>query len=81
MPKVHVYVTEPQDEDVPKLEDVENTLKRLHHVSKAKAYPSYSVTTVSFEGGWDEEEKIERAIEDTGYAISRLSVSEGFPRA
>ena len=42
MPKVHVYVTKPQDKDVPKLEDVENTLKQIHHVSKAKAYPSYS---------------------------------------
>ena len=51
MPEVHVYITRPQDKDVPKLEDVENTLKRLHHISEAKAYPSYGVITVSFKGG------------------------------
>ena len=80
MPEVHIYVTKPQDKDVPKLEDVENTLKRLHHISEAKAYQSYGVITVSFKGGWDEEDEIERVIEKTGYEISRLSVREGFPR-
>ncbi len=79
MPEVHVYITKPQDKDVPKLEDVENTLKRLHHISEAKVYPSYGVITVSFKGGWDEEDEIERVIEKTGYEISRLSIREGFP--
>jgi hypothetical protein len=55
-------------------------LKRLHHISEAKAYPSYGVITVSFKGGADQEDEIERAIEKTGYEISRLSVREGFPR-
>jgi hypothetical protein len=79
VPEVHVYITKPQDKDVPKLEDVENTLKGLHHISEAKAYPSYGVITVSFIGGWDEEDEIERVIEKTGYEISRLSIREGFP--
>jgi len=81
VPEVHVYITKPQDKDVPKLEDIENTLKRLHHISEAKAYPSYGVITVSFKGGGgDQEDEIERAIEKTGYEIPRLSVREGFPR-
>jgi hypothetical protein len=78
VPEVHVYVTKPQDKDVPALEDVDNALRRLSHVSEAKAYPTYSMVSVSFKGGRNEEAEIERTIEETGYEISRLSGREGF---
>jgi hypothetical protein len=59
---------------------VEDALRQLNHVSETKAYPTYSVVSVSFIGGWGEEAEIERVIEEAGYEISRLSVREGFPR-
>jgi hypothetical protein len=80
MPEVHVYVTKPPDKDVPALEDVENALRRLDHVSEVRAYQTYSVLTISFKGGRNEENEIEHAIEGTGYEISRLSVRSDFPR-
>jgi hypothetical protein len=81
VPVVHIYVTKLQDKDGPVLGDVvEDALRQLNYVSEAKAYPTYSVLTVSFKEGRNEGEEIERAIERTGYEISQLSVREGFPR-
>ncbi len=55
-------------------------MKRLEHVSEARADPIASVVAVSFEGGRAEQQEIERAIEEAGYEVSRLSVRSDFPR-
>jgi copper chaperone CopZ len=75
---VHIYVNKPL-KDVPNLEDLEVILKELGCVSEARAEPPENVIAVSFEGGGDEQEEIEHAIEETGYRISRLSVRTDFP--
>ena len=38
-------------QNVPALEGLEDVLKRLEHVSEARADPTASVVAVSFEGG------------------------------
>jgi copper chaperone CopZ len=80
MSDVHVYVNKPAGKDVPSLEDVGETVRRLSFVSGVEADPSGSVIGVSFEGGRAEREEIEHAIEETGYEISRLSVRSTFQR-
>lgn len=80
MPDIHVYVNRPAEQDVPALEDLEDVLKRLEHVSEARADPTGNVVAVSFEGGRAEQQEIERAIEEAGYEVSRLSVRSDFPR-
>jgi copper chaperone CopZ len=62
------------------LEGLEDVLKRLEHVSEARADPTGNVVAVSFEGGRAEQQEIERAIEEAGYEVSRLSVRSDFPR-
>ncbi len=79
MTDVHIYVNKPPEKDVPALEDLEDVLTRLDYVSQARADPVGSVLAVSFEGGRDEREEIERAIEETGYEVSRFSVRTTFP--
>jgi len=81
VPEIHFYVTRvPEREDVPALGDVADDLRKLSNVSEARANPSESVIAVSFEGGRDEQQEIERAIEETGYEVSRLSVrTDDFP--
>ena len=79
MADVHIYVNKPPEKDVPALEDLEGVLKRLDYVSEVRADPTGSVVAVSFEGGRDEQEEIERTIEETGYEVSRLSVRTTFP--
>ncbi len=76
---VHIYVNKPPEEDVPALEGLEDVLKRLDYVSEARADPSGSVVAVTFEGGRDEREEIERAIEEAGYEVSRSSLRTTFP--
>ena len=72
MPEVHFYLTNPPDtEGVPTLGDA---LRKLNYVSEVEVDTSGSVVAVLFEGGRDEQQEIERAIEETGYEISRLSV-------
>ena len=80
MPDIHVYVNRPSGKDVPTLEDLEDVLKRLEHVSEARADPTGNVVAVSFEGGQAEKQEIERAIEEVGYEVSRRSVRTDFPR-
>jgi copper chaperone CopZ len=80
VPDIHVYVTRPSEKDVPALEDLEDVLKRLKHVSEARANPTTSVVAVTFEGGRAEQQEIERAIKEAGYEVSRLSVRSDFPR-
>jgi copper chaperone CopZ len=77
---VHIYVNKPPEKDVPALEELEDVLKRLDCVSEAKVDPSGSVVAVSFEGGRDEREEIERVVEESGYEVSRSSVRSTFPR-
>jgi copper chaperone CopZ len=77
---VHIYVNKPPEKDVPALEELEDVLKRLDYVSETGVDPSGSVVAISFEGGRDEREEIERAIEETGYEVSRSSVRSTFPR-
>ena len=81
MPEIHFYVTRvPEREDVPALGDVADDLRKLSNVSEISANLSESVIAVSFEGGRDEQQEIERAIEEAGYEISRLSVrTDDFP--
>ena len=79
MADVHIYVNKPPEKDVPALEDLEGVLKRLDYVSEVRADPTGSVMAVSFEGGRDEREGIERAIEEAGYEVSRSSVRTTFP--
>jgi copper chaperone CopZ len=80
VPDIHVYVNRPSGKDVPTLEDLEDVLKRLEHVSEAGADPTGNVVAVSFEGGQAEKQEIERAIKEVGYEVSRLSVRSDFPR-
>ena len=76
---VHIYVNKPPEKDVPALEDLEDVLKGLDCVSEARAETTGNVVAVSFEGGRDEQEEIEHAIEGAGYEVSRLSVRTDFP--
>ena len=80
MPDTHFYVNRPSEKDVPALEDLEDVLKRLEHVSEARADPTGNVVAVSFEGGRTEQQEIEGAIKEVGYEVSRLSVRSDFPR-
>ena len=80
MPDIHVYVTRPSDKDfLEAFEGLEDVVKRLEHVSEAKADPTHSVVAVTFEGGRAEKQQIKRAIEEVGYKVSRLSVRSEFP--
>jgi copper chaperone CopZ len=54
-------------------------LKKLDHVSGVEVDSPGNVVAVSFEGGKAEQEAIERAVEETGYELSRLSVRTTFP--
>ena len=80
MPDIHGYVNRPSKQDVSALEGLEDVLKRLEHVSEARADLTASVVAVSFEGGRTEQQEIVRAIEEAGYEVSRLSVRSDFPR-
>jgi copper chaperone CopZ len=74
MPDIHFYVTKPPEKDVPAFEGLADVVKKLEHVSEAKADPTTSVVAVTFEGGRDEQQEIERAIKGAGYVVSRRSV-------
>ena len=74
MPDIHFYVNKPPEKDVPAFEGLADVVKKLEHVSEAKADPTTSVVAVTFEGGRAERQEIERVIKKAGYVISRLSV-------
>ena len=80
MTDVHIYVNKPPEKDVPALEELEDILKGLDCVSETEVDPSGSVVAVSFEGGRDEREEIERVVEESGYEVSRSSVRSTFPK-
>jgi hypothetical protein len=79
VPDVHIYVNRPPEKDAPAFKDLEDALRQLDHVYEAEADPTGNVVAVSFEGGRDEQQEIERTIEETGYDISRLSIRTDFP--
>ena len=74
MPDIHFYVNKPPEKDVPPFESLEDVVKKLEHVSEAKANPTTSVVAVTFRGGRAEQHEIERVIKEAGYVVSRLSV-------
>jgi copper chaperone CopZ len=78
MADVHVYVNRPADKESAGLEDLEEALKKLEHVSDVDVNSPGNVVAVSFEGGRAEREEIERTVEEAGYEISRLSVRTTF---
>jgi copper chaperone CopZ len=71
---VHVYVNRPAGKKGMALEDLGEVLRKLDHVSDVDVNPPGNVVAVSYEGGKAEQESIERAVEEAGYEISRLSV-------
>jgi copper chaperone CopZ len=75
---VHVYVNRPAGKEGTNLEDLEEALRKLEHVSEVEVDPPGSVVAVSFEGGQAEREEIERAVEEAGYEVSRISVRSTF---
>lgn len=78
MAEVHVYVNRPADREDPGLGDLEEALKKLDHVSGVDANSAGNVVAVSFEGGREERDEIERTVEEAGYEVSRLSVRTDF---
>jgi copper chaperone CopZ len=75
---VHVYFNRPADKEGANLDDLGEALRNLEHVSEVRFDPSGNVVAVSFEGGEAEQEAIERAVEEVGYEVSRLSVRSTF---
>ena len=78
MRDVHVYFNRPAAKEGADLEDLKEALGNLEHVSEVRSNPSGNVVAVSFEGGQAEQEAIERAVEEAGYEVSRLSVRTTF---
>ncbi len=78
MPDVHVYVNRPADEEGVTLEDLGETLRGLEHVTDVDVNAPGNVVAVSYEGGRAERDAIERAVEEAGYEVSRLSVRSTF---
>ena len=78
MEDVHVFVDRPAGKEDTALEDLEEALRALEHVSDVDVNSPGNVVAVSYEGGKAEREAIERAVEEAGYAVSRLSVRSDF---
>ena len=78
MVDVHVYINRPAGKEGADLKDLEGTLSKLEHVSEVSADLSGNVVAVSYEGGQEEQEEIERAVEEAGYEVSRISVRTTF---
>ena len=78
MEDVHVFVDRPAGKEDTSLDDLGEALRGLDHVSAVDVKASGSVVAVSYEGGKAEREAIKRAVEEAGYAVSRLSVRSNF---
>lgn len=61
------------------MEDLEEALRQLEYVSEVDVDPPGNVVGVSFEGGQAQQEEIERAVEEAGYEVSRISIRSTFP--
>jgi copper chaperone CopZ len=79
MTDVHVYVNRPAGKEETNMEDLEEALRRLEFVSEVDADPPGNVVSVSFEGGQAQQVEIERAVEEAGYELSRISIRSTFP--
>jgi copper chaperone CopZ len=75
---VHVYVNRPAEKEGTALEDLLEALRKLDCVSDVDVNSPGNVVAVSFEGGREQQEEIERAVEEAGYEVSRLSVRTTF---
>jgi copper chaperone CopZ len=75
---VHIYVNRPAEKEGTALEDLEEALRKLAHVSDVDISSPGNVVAVSFEGGRARQEEIERAVEEAGYEVSRVSVRTTF---
>jgi copper chaperone CopZ len=75
---VHVYVNRPAGKERTALEDPKEALEKLDHVSDIDINSPGNVVAVSFEGEQAEQEAIERAVEEAGYGVSRISVRTTF---
>ena len=78
MADVHTYVNRPAQKEGTALEDLEEALRKLAHVSDVDVNSPGNVVAVSFEGGQAEQEEIERTVEEAGYEVSRVSVRSNF---
>ena len=78
MEDVHVYVDRPVGKEDTDLEDLGEALRGLDHVSEVRVEASSNVVAVWYEGGKAGREVIERAVEEAGYGVSRLSVRSEF---
>ncbi len=78
MEDVHVYIDRPAGKEDADLEDLGEALRELDHVSDVHIDASGNVVAVSYEGGKAGRETIERAVEEAGYGVSRLSVRSDF---
>ena len=78
MEDVHVFVDRPAGNEDTDLEDLEEALRALDHVSDVDVNSPGNVVAVSYEGGRAEREAIKRAVEAAGYGVSRLSVRSNF---
>lgn len=78
MADVHVYVSRPAAKEGTALNDLEEALRGLDHVSNVEVNPPGNVVAVSFEGGKAEQEEIKHTVEEAGYEVSRLSVRSDF---
>jgi copper chaperone CopZ len=78
MTDVHVYFNRPAGKEGADLEDLEEALMKQEHVFEVRFDPSGNVVAVSFEGAEAEQEAIERAVEEAGYEVSRISVRSTF---
>ena len=78
MPDVHVYVDRPAEGEGTGMEDLEAAITALGHVSHVDVNAPGNVVAVTYEGGKTEREEIERAVEEAGYGISRISVRSDF---
>jgi copper chaperone CopZ len=76
--EIHIYVSRPAEKEDAALEDLEEVLSQLEHVSVVAINTPGNVVAVSFDGGRAQQEEIERAVEEAGYEISRLSVRSTF---
>jgi copper chaperone CopZ len=76
--EIHIYVNRPAEIESTTLEYLEESLRKLAHVSNVVVNSPGNVVAVSFEGGQAQQEEIERAVEEAGYEISRLSVRSTF---
>jgi copper chaperone CopZ len=79
MTDVHVYVNRPAGKEGTNLEDLEVALRKLEYVYEVELDPPGNVVGVSFEGGQAQQEEIERAVEEAGYEVSRISIRSTFP--